>query len=183
MFKQHIFFVLLLAFYLSFNLVVTPVIALTTPPEFPSCVNPQGSIEANYSSGIHGIPGKTESFSGSDTVYKINSKTIVQCFCPDKAGSGIQTNWWKIPSLTGGEIENYKTQGWIFIPDGSAWGLDPATYLAKNSDYSCGGIGGIGGGEILGLATTGNIKTIYLLLGLGFISLIVSYLLKRKVIN
>src|SRR3989338_10196982 len=153
--------------------------AAVTPPEFPSCVNPQGTVRVSYSSGTHGVPGVTTSYQGSDTVYNISENALAQCLCTID-GEGIQTNWWKVPQLSSDEIENFKTQGWIFVPDGSVWGLDPAAYLAKNSNFACRSTGGsnsssssVGGvssiGDILALAATGNIMVIY---GLIFVGLI-----------
>ncbi len=43
------------------------------------------------------------------------------------------------------DIQNFVGQGWIYVPDGSAWGLADAPFLAFNSSFSCGG--GSGGGE------------------------------------
>lgn len=167
-----------IAFFISLFLAVfvPSVFAAVNVPDFPSCVNPQGSVIASYSSGTHGVPGDSTTYSGSDSVYKINNETLTQCLCTDD-GDGIQTNWWKVSSLISQEIENLKTQGWVFIPDGTAWGLDSAAYLAKNSKYSC---RGIGGGDVLGLATTGNIMVIYGLISTGFLSLTIGYLLKKK---
>ena len=171
------------------------VFAEVNSPNFPSCVNPQGSIKANYPSGTHGVPGVVTLYKGLDIVYSVSENVVVQCLCPEN-GDGVQTNWWKIPQLTADEIENFKTQGWIFVPEGSAWGLDPAAYLAKNSNFACRSTGGsssssgssnnnsIGGasslGDILALAATGNIKTIYALIFTGFISLLIGYLLNRR---
>ena len=157
-------------FFLFSFATVTTTYALISPPSFPSCVNPQGTLKVSYSSGVHGVPGKVDEFRGSDSVYSLTPETLIQCLCPEN-GDGIQTNWWKIPSLTGGEIESFKTQGWVFVPDGNAWGLDPAAYLARNVSFSCraGGIGGFG--DIIGLATTGNMQFILSLLISGIISI------------
>ncbi len=172
-----------------------------TPPNFPSCINSTGTVIADFSSGTHGVPGVVTSFQGADKVYAVSDGVVVQCLCPEN-GAGKQTNWWKIPNLTNDQIESFKTQGWIFIPDGSLWGLESAPYLAMNADFSCtvgngggssGGGGGsssggggsssssgVGGGEILGLAATGNIMTIYTLLLLGLFSVAFGYLLKKR---
>lgn len=78
------------------------------------------------------------------------------------------------------EISNHIKEGWIYIPDGSAWGLDNAPYLASNSFFICGALGrgggeilGTGGGEVLGLASTGGENFMFLSLfsGLCIISL------------
>src|SRR5438105_1101896 len=81
-------------------------------PQFPSCANPQGTLKVNYDSGTHGIAGKTDSFSGKDSVYTISPEALTQCFCSTN-GQGIQTNWWKVSSLTESEINLLKSQGWI----------------------------------------------------------------------
>ena len=175
--KKSIFFAILFSFILFLNS-VTYAFAAPIPPEFTSCVNPQGSVKASYSSGTHGVPGDQTTYQGSDSVYNVSGNALTQCLCTVD-GEGIQTNWWKISSLTSNEIETLKTQGWVFIPDGSAWGLENSSYLAKNSNYACRGTGGAGG-DVLGLASTGNIKTIYLLLNLGFLSLTAGYLLNKQ---
>ncbi len=165
---------------LNYFIFVQAAVALSQPPQFPSCLNPQGTLKVSYTSGTHGVPGKTEAFSGSDSVYTLEQNSLIQCLCPTGAKDGIQTNWWKIPSLTSADIENFKTQGWIFIPDGLAWGLDPVAYLAKNINYTCRTSAGVGGGEVLGLAATGNILTIYTLILAGSLSLTIGYLLRQK---
>lgn len=164
---------------------LTPAVKAVDAPVFTSCVNPQGEVKANYESGTHGIAGRTGLYEGKDSVYRISENALTQCFCAVD-GSGIQTNWWKIPALTESEIKVYESQGWIYIPNGSLWGLDNSPYLAKNSDYSCKSNGGSGGsnsdsgsnsgssssnssgsnsgtssssggiGQVLGLASTGN---------------------------
>jgi len=106
-------------------------------PNFPSCDNPQGNLRVSYTSGTHGIPGNSGVFIGSDSVYDVSSQALIQCFCPEQ-GSGIQTNWWKIPALSQDEIDSFVKQGWIYVPTGSVWGLDDAAYLAKNLTISCG---------------------------------------------
>jgi len=126
-------------------------------PGYPSCVNPVGSLKASYSSGVHGIPGDQGRFEGEDKVYTTSDIGYMQCFC-DTYGRGIQTNWWKIPHLSADEIKSYEKDGWIFISNGQAWGLTNDPYLAKNIEYNC---GGVGGGEVLSYAGTGNITFIY----------------------
>lgn len=119
-------------------------------PNFPLCSNPQGDIVVSYDSGIHGVVGDTSEYSGKDTVYSINENQLVQCLCTD-SGSGIQTSWWKVSSLTEEEINILKSQGWVLVPDGSAWGLATSAYLAKNANFSCNvsetNGGGSGGGD------------------------------------
>ena len=141
-----------------------------TIPSFPACANPQGTIRVNYDNGTHGVAGDSNSYSGKDTVYTLSENTLTQCLCP-ASGSGVQTNWWKASSLNENEINVLISEGWVLIPNGSAWGLDNAPYLAKNSNYSCtstntGSSGGVSESKsilatstqaVLSLATTGNI--------------------------
>ena len=173
--------------------------AQQTPPDFPACSNPQGTLKVKYDSGVHGIPGDPNAYSGSDAVYIVDVDRIQQCFCSD-VGNGIQTNWWRIGSLTQEEIDTLKNLGWHFIPDGSTWGLNPEPYMAFNSAYGCGGtrtstssLGSSGSsgtvlaaaastqGSILGLAATGDALTPYGLVLLGLTSiLLVIHLYKKK---
>lgn len=176
----------------------TLAIALPTEPTFPSCLNPQGILLINYPEGTHGIIGDPIGRTGSDKVYRINDFTLTQCFCSTN-GEGIQTNWWKSGSLDQSQIDTLKNLGWYFVPDGSLWGLEKSYYLAKNSNYSCSsgnnssssdnGIGGGGEvlststdrtGQVLGLATTGNLDLalFYIFAGISF--LILSRKLNRK---
>jgi hypothetical protein len=143
----------------------------TETPSFPVCSNPQGELLAEYDSGIHAIVGSSTEYRGSDKVYKLDETRTMQCFC-SPSGGGIQTNWWKVSSLSLNEIETLKNLGWIFVPNGADWGLDPSPYMAKNNDYSCGSgntTAASGGGvlssqtsapAILGLASTGNMVTL-----------------------
>ncbi len=154
-----------------------------TVPSFPVCVNPQGTVISSHDSGTHGVAGDTGVYTGKDTVYSLTSESLTQCLCAD-SGAGTQTNWWKASSLTQDEINIYISEGWILIPNGAAWGLEQAPYLAKNSSYACkGGSGGssetkVGGASavnntqsILSLATTGNTMFILgvFLTGMSFI--------------
>lgn len=141
-----------LIFFLGISFVL-PAYAATTP-NFPLCVNPQGSLKVNYSQGTHGIVGSNATYTGNDTVYTLSDSTLVQCFCADD-GNGIQTNWWNASNLSGSDIQILKNQGWYYIPNGSLWGLDETAYIAYNSNYTC--RGGIGGGKILTAATDSNI--------------------------
>lgn len=125
-------------------------------PTFPSCLNPQGQVQVYYNDGTHGVPGDSKTYSGYDAVYYLTDESSTQCLCAND-GSGIQTNWWKVSSLTQNEITQLTYQGWTYVPDGSVWGLQHAPYLAQNSRYTCtGGNGGGSGGQVLGLASTGN---------------------------
>lgn len=197
-FLKIITFLVLVSFALIYG-TVKPVFALTSP-SFPACSNPQGSVKVSYSSGTHGIVGDSKDYTGSDTVYKLNDDTLTQCFCSND-GSGVQTNWWKVTSLTESEIQALKNLGWFFVPNGSLWGLDDAPYMAQNSSYACKGAsagsggsnsssdsgqGGVGGGsvlgavDVLGLASTGNISLLYSLFGTGIISLLLGFALRKK---
>ena len=157
--RKLLFLTVLVFILLSANVRSTNAV---TTPTFPVCSNPQGTLKASYDSGTHGVVGNTATFTGKDSVYTLSNGTNMQCLCADN-GQGIQTNWWKVSSLSADEINILISQGWTQIPDGSAWGLDAAAYLAKNINYSCSG-GGTGGpevlgasaGDVLGLATTGN---------------------------
>lgn len=108
-----------------------------TVPSFPSCVNPQGTLKVSYDSGVHGVVGMTDEKRGSDKVYQLSGNDqLTQCFCPEN-GNGIQTNWMKVGDKSQEDVETLKREGWIYVADGSAWGLDATAYLAKNSDYNC----------------------------------------------
>lgn len=177
-------------------------------PNFTSCVNPQGEIIANYATGTHGIAGKPGLFEGKDVVYKVSEDAVTQCFCAVD-GQGIQTNFWKIPTLGESEINALKAQGWIYIPNGALWGLDNVPYVAKNSDFSCkssggSGNGGSGGtsdssssgssnnnsgsvlsasggvGQVLGLASTGNSTFLFGTALASGLSLIIGVFLKKR---
>jgi hypothetical protein len=103
-------------------------------PNFGSCVNPQWQqTQVNYS-GQHGVVG-VNSFSGTDTIYESNGN-VLQCLCTD-TGAGYQTNWLKVSGYSSNQIDELKAQGWIYVPDGSDWGLGNASYMAKNVSYEC----------------------------------------------
>jgi hypothetical protein len=105
-------------------------------PTFPTCSNPQGVLKVSFNSGVHGIVGNPGEFQGADHVYTVDDARTVQCFCSSD-GTGIQTNWWKVSSLSQDEIQTLKNLGWVFIPTGSVWGLQDAPYMAQNVTYSC----------------------------------------------
>ncbi len=119
----------------------------TQSSEFTSCLTPTGEIIANYNDGEHGIPNVGSKI-GKDTVYSLANGNFMQCFCGSD-GKGIQTNWMSVGELSENQISVYENEGWIFIPDGSAWGLTNGAYLAKNTNYTCGGSSTInsGGGD------------------------------------
>lgn len=145
---------------------VMPAYALTIPV-FPSCTIPQGTVKAQFGQGTHGIVGSTDTFIGSDSVFTLTEDTLLQCFCPEIGTDGIQTNWWRATGLTDNDIQILKNQGWFFIPNGALWGLAADPFVAQNINFSC--VGGVGGGEILGLAATGGAwqPYLYVLGGLG----------------
>lgn len=158
------------------------------PPQFPNCnVPPSAEIKANYQDGIHGIPGESGEYKGSDIVFQVTPDMVLQCFCPNDQSEGIQTNWWKVPNISDQDRNIFTKQGWVFVPNGKLWGLDESNYLARNIRYECNGVGGIGGAnsDILGISTlaaTGstNLSLILGAVGIG-ISGIVLQLLKRGV--
>lgn len=192
---RNFFFLALVSLVVIYPIKVS---ALTETPNFPSCLNPNGTIKVSYGSGTHGVPGTSNSYSGKDTVYSQNFGNYTQCLCTVN-GDGIQTNWWKISSITEDEINSLKASGWIYVPDGSLWGLEKSPYMAKNQTYSCssnsssgdsssssssndsGSVQGIATrfGQVLGLATTGTLPTILNYFLLGFFSLIMFRLLKK----
>ena len=188
---------ILVAFIFGIAILAVPKAQAANIPAFPSCNAPQGSIISHYDSGTHGIVGNTETFTGSDTVYKVSDSVVTQCFCSDK-GVGIQTDWWSASGRTDGDIALFKSQGWVYIPNGSLWGLSQTPYIARNIAYTCKADGGIGGGtsesdggsilstatekgEVLGLAATGDIWLLYAIFALAFLLLGTgSKLLKRS---
>ncbi len=170
--------------------------------EFPSCLSPKGEVIANYDNGTHGIPGVGSKI-GSDAVHLQENGKAMQCFCGEN-GEGIQTNWLNTSNLTQDEIKVLQKEGWIFIPDGTAWGLSEGSYLAKNITYSCksssttnsgGGDGRTDGrtdgrsdglGSIVqsaqgtSLASTGNLLFIAETFGAGVLLTLTGILLRRK---
>lgn len=159
--------------------------ALEPVPSFPSCNNPIGTLKVEHATGTHGIAGNSGTFEGQDKVYSISSSKLIQCFCPVQ-GDGIQTIWWKVGNVSQAEIDSMVRQGWVFVPDGSVWGLESAIYLARNSNYSCNG--GVGGGDVqgdstvkvLGWATTGTSGIVSALSVIGSISILAGLYLRRN---
>lgn len=139
--------IVLFSLAISFLVGVSPVYALSESlvPNFPSCTSPTGTLKVSYPDGTHGIVGNTGTFVGSDAVYIIGDSNLTQCFCA-AGGSGIQTNWWKVGSLSLDQIKALQADGWIYVPTGSPWGLEDSAYFAKNISYSCNG-GNNGGGN------------------------------------
>jgi hypothetical protein len=124
--------------FFGFLFLATPAKAVNIP-DFPSCSSPRGTVRVSYDSGIHGIPGDAGRYEGSDIVYTVSDSQLVQCFCA-ASKSGIQTNWWKISSLSADQVSFLKNLGWIYIPSGSAWGLQDSPYMAQNSNINCGDV-------------------------------------------
>lgn len=158
-------------------------------PHFPACVNPEG-LKIVDIRGTHGVAGDTTTYTGVDKVYLVNGKEqVTQCLCLDD-GRGIQTNWWKISSLNEDQIKILKSEGWVYVPNGNAWGLLEGPYMAQNAGFSCNGSSNGGGpssstssnpiGQVLGLAFTGNILVIYAFLFLGATSILTALFLNRN---
>ncbi len=126
---------LTLGAFLGFLLVAGVSFAAQSNPSFPSCNAPQGSVIASYSEGTHGVPGDSTTYTGADNVYQVSGNQVLQCFCG--GSNGIQSNWWKVGNLSSGDISYWQSQGWTYIPDGSAWGLESTGYLAYNAHYTC----------------------------------------------
>ncbi|EKD90945.1 MAG: hypothetical protein ACD_30C00056G0022 [uncultured bacterium] len=191
--KKYTFVLILSLSFYFYNLAATSILAADIP-SFPSCVNPQGTVKANYTDGTHGIAGSNSTFQGSDAVYTLSENTLMQCFCAAD-GSGIQTNWWNVSSLSQNEIDLLVNSGWTYIPNGALWGLDNAPYLTQNSNFSCksssttnsssGGstdqVAGISfdAGQVLGLASTGNLQSILSLFTLGVLSFVLGSKLSK----
>jgi len=177
----------LLAYFISivaYLFLAVPKAGAVTIPTFPSCPDPGGTLKSQYSDGTHGIAGRTTEYTGSDSVHTLTDSTHIQCFCAD-TGEGIQTDWWKVSSLSEDEIKILKNEGWVYIPNGALWGYENEPYMAKNSEYACQGgprIGSVeaGFGEVLGLASTGNIVLIYAVGTVGLIAIILSLLTARN---
>lgn len=131
--KRLFFFLFIL---LGYAISLTPSVLAFTTPEFPSCNNPTGVVQASYDSGVHGIVGDMSTYTGKDTVYALDNGNFLQCF-EGQNGKGIQTDWMKVGDLSQVDIEVLEQEGWIYVPNGSLWGLEDCAYLAKNVSYSC----------------------------------------------
>lgn len=170
-------YVILLILYLIVGLFVPRISYAITEPTFQSCANALAPVKIAYDYGTHGIPGNMGEYKGRDTVYYLSDANLLQCFCSTEK-QGIQTNWWKANALSDPDIETMKNLGWIYIPNGELWGLENTPYLAKNSTYDCGG--GVGGGSVLGLASTGGTASFYVFIVISIISLIAGVIVARK---
>jgi len=112
---------------------VAPVSA-SYSPSFGTCLNPQWSqTQVNYGDN-HGVIN-VGSFSGTDTIYQ-SGNNVMQCLCTN-SGAGYQTNWMSASGMSESQIENFKAQGWIYVPYGNDWGLGNGPYLAQNNSYEC----------------------------------------------
>lgn len=181
-FMLHRFYIVFLAVFLFGIKINVPGAFAVTTPDFPACNNPTGTIRAEHNDGVHGIVGNVSEYKGKDIVYNVNGDQVLQCLCTEN-GEGIQTNWWKASSLSAADVQILKSQGWYYVVDGALWGLENQPYMAKNNQYECREeSGGIGGGEVLGLATTGDRALFYSFfgIGIGLIFLLLGFLLLRK---
>ena len=169
-----------------------PVFAQTPPTA--TCITPTGEKIVTYLEGTHGIPGNPTPFTGKDEVFNLGNDDSLQCFCAT-TGSGVETIWWSsFEGLSQAEIDNLISQGWIFVPDGTVWGLAAKPYLAKNTNYTCSGTTTTTSssnpsgpsqpstpGQVLGVSTlaqTGGKGLITLLLYIAATSVILGILLK-----
>lgn len=162
------------------------VFAIDTP-DFPACANPQGTKIVDVGFGTHGIVGDQNTYTGADKVWLQDNGNLMQCFCSVTA-NGIQTNWWRVSSLTESELSILKADGWIYVPSGAPWGLSDSEYMAKNNGFSC--VGSYGGGnsgssnslvgQVLGLAFTGNIAYVYAFLGAGMFLITLGFVLTKS---
>lgn len=172
----------------------SPVEANSNFVDSVTCIAPTGSLKVSYDSGTHGIVGDSSNYSGSDKVYIISDSQLMQCFCPEN-GSGIQTDWKKVTSLSSDEAKILKSQGFIEVPSGQPWGLEDQPYMAKNLSYTCksSNPGGSSDGRSDGkssyvqsetskpsLATTGNITLLATFLSLGAIFTLSGLLLRKS---
>ena len=137
--------------------------------EFGSCVNPQWSVSQVNKGNDHGVVGETESYAGTDTIYK-SCGNALQCLCIEN-GKGIETKWMDASGLSDSQVSTYKKEGWIYVATGSNWGLKDVPYLAKNSDFACKSKEAAEP-KVSTLASTGDVAFIYFLVLLGGASLI-----------
>lgn len=154
---KKLFFLVSTIFFL---LSAAPAFAVSDPPLF-SCELPVGTLVSSYDQGVHGIPGKTKTYTGSDRVYRVDESHVLQCFCPANGGEGIQSNWWSIGELDAADRGFFERRGWVFVPTGSIWGLQDTAYLVKNDPTSCGNNGRGGGGEVENDSVSINMPSIW----------------------
>lgn len=190
---------LVLVFFVGASLMAKSAFAFDLP-SFGSCPNPSGEIIANYDSGVHGIVGDSLTHTGSDKVYSESSVNLVQCYCPSAGDNGIQTKWLYASQMSTEDIQSLENSGWIYVENGSDWGLNEGPYLAFNSGFSCSNQGQSGGdilgsgastssdpgdpgngtgGQVLGFAATGNLSKIAISSILAFIFLATFVIIRR----
>lgn len=151
------------------------------PVSFTSCNNPSGEIKADYPTGQHAIVGVVGLKSGSDKVFAVGNDNYTQCYCPPSGQTGVKTNWLAAGSISKEDQNVLITQGWVYLANGADWGLSEQPYLAKNSEFTCGGggdssggggssggnggsssgQGGTGGGDVLGISTLADTSSSY----------------------
>lgn len=177
--------------FLALLLTTTPVHAQAQQPVSSpqvTCITPSGEKIVTYADGIHGIVGDFRTFTGRDEVFALGNENTLQCFCA-KDGSGVETIWWS--SFPEDSVDELTASGWIYVPNGSLWGLEPKPYLAKNTNYTCSAdttssTGGTqvsdNGGEVLGetLAATGGKGIILALIFSGAFLLSAGIVLKLR---
>ena len=104
--------------------------------DFPQCEDTSNlQVKVEYKNGTHGVPGRGTNYTGYDTVYTLENDNYLQCLCPDE-GNGVQSDWLFVGNNEY-DIESYVSEGWVFVADGSLWGLVDGAYLVKNVDYTC----------------------------------------------
>lgn len=106
--------------------------------DFGSCLNPQASASQVNTGSDHGVVGyPNQGFSGTDSIYSLDSNNVMQCLCADN-GQGYQTTWLSTNNYSDSELSTFESQGWTYFADASNWGLT-GSYLAKTDTYSCTG--------------------------------------------
>lgn len=172
---------------------IKPAFAQNIPinPPQATCITPTGEKIVTHLDGIHGVVGNLAAFTGRDEVFALGNDDALQCFCATN-GNGVETIWWSsFGGLTQDQIDSLIAQGWIFVPDGSAWGLAAKPYLAKNTNYLCPGSTSTNNtsqtssntqpGQVLGvstLAATGGKGLITILILASAVWLVLGVLLK-----
>ncbi|HSW96972.1 MAG TPA: LPXTG cell wall anchor domain-containing protein [Candidatus Saccharimonadales bacterium] len=201
---------LLLGFIASAAIFSAPVFADYQTPTFPLCTNPQGSVIANWDTGSHAIAGQMSQVDGKDTVYKLDDalNKVTQCYCPPTELNGIQTNWLQASNISEEEKQQLLNNGWVYIENGSSWGLANAPYLAQNMSFVCNSstpptpviTAVVQGADVTNnnsssnsssssssssntpssLPNTGDSVTLLEITGVGILSILISFLLKKK---
>lgn len=128
------FFLFTLVFSSIFTFLFSSQAFAESNQNFPSCTTPSGTVIAPATYGEHGIAGSPDQ-TGTDTVYSLDGQNALQCFCNN--ANGIQTNWLDAKGFAASTVQSYENNGWIYIQDGSFWGLSEDPYLADNIPYTC----------------------------------------------